>query len=141
MVDVLSSVTARGAGMTFRYAIKWTYIELVVALAMTLLVYVSLQPEWWGWLLYLPLFLYMVFEVVRKVSYSLTVDGDLIAVGSFKTTRYSVSKISAVNVWDAKGGRMAVVDFADGSRFHFSSRLDGFDDLVSLIRAKAKLPK
>lgn len=126
--------------MTFRYASKWVYIELVVALAMTLVVYVGLQPEWWGWLLYSPLFLYLVFEGVRKVSYSLTVDGDLITVGSFKSTQYSVSKIAAVNVWDAKGGRMAVVDFADGSRFHFSSRLEGFDDLVGLLRTKANLP-
>lgn len=124
--------------MTFRYAIKWAYIELVVALAMTLLVYVSLQPKWWGWLLYSPLFLYMVFEVVRKVGYSLTVEGDDISIGSFKTTRYSVSKISKLNVWEAKGGRIAVVDFTDGSRFHFSNRLAGFDDLVSLLRAKAR---
>ncbi len=126
--------------MTFRYAIKWTYIELVVALVMTLVVYMSLHPEWWGWLLYSPLFLYLIFEVVRKVTYSLIVEGDNLTVGSFKATRYSVSKISAVNVWDAKGGRIAVVDFADGSRFHFSSRLDGFDDLVSLLRTKANLP-
>ena len=126
--------------MTFRYAFKWTYIELVVALLMTLFVYMSLHPEWWGWLLYSPLFLYLIFEVIRKASYSLTVEGDDISVGSFKITRYSVSKISAVNVWDAKGGRMAVVDFADGRRFHFSSRLEGFDDLVSLLKTKAKLP-
>lgn len=126
--------------MTFRYAIKWAYIELVVVLAMTLVVYVSLKPEWWGWLLYSPLFLYMAFEVVRKVSYSLTVDGDNITVGSFKAARYSASKITTLNVWDAKGGRIAVVDFSGGSRFHFSSRLDGFDDLVSLLRTKANLP-
>lgn len=126
--------------MTFKYAIKWTYIELVVALLMTWVVYVSLHPEWWGWLLYSPLFLYLIFEVVRKVSYSLTVEDDNLTVGSFKTTRYSVSKITAVNVWDAKGGRIAVVDFADGGRFHFSSRLDGFENLVSVLRAKAKLP-
>jgi hypothetical protein len=125
--------------MTFRYAVKWAYIEFVVSLVLTLLVYVVLQPEWWGWLLYSPFFLYLVFEGVRKVSYSLTVDGDRITVGSFRATQYSVSRITAVNVWDAKGGRMAVVDFADGSRFHFSSRLEGFDDLVGLLTTKAGL--
>jgi hypothetical protein len=126
--------------MTFRYARKWTYIELVVALAMTLAVYVGLQPEWWGWLLYSPLFLYLVFEGFRKVFYSLTVDGDHITVGSFKSAQYSLPKIKTVNVWDAKAGRMAVIDFVDGSRFHFSSRLEGFDNLVGLLRAKANLP-
>jgi hypothetical protein len=126
--------------MTFRYAIKWTYIEFFVALAMTLVLYVTLQPEWWGWLLYSPLFLYMVFECVRKVNYSLTVEGDYITVGSFKAARYSISKIKAVNVWDAKGGRITVVDFSDGGRFNFSSRLEGFDDLVNLLRTKANLP-
>jgi hypothetical protein len=126
--------------MTFRYAIKWAYIELVVALVMTLVVYTGLQPEWWGWLLYSPLFIYLVFEGVRKAGYSLTVDGDRIMVGSFRSTQYSVPKIKAVNVWDAKGGRMAVVDFVDGSRFHFSSRLEGFEDLVGMLRTKANLP-
>lgn len=126
--------------MTFRYAIKWAYIEFVVALAMTLALYAGLHPKWWGWLLYSPLFLDLVFEGVRKVSYSLTVDGDRITVGSFKSARYSVSEIRSVYVWDAKGGRIAVVAFADGSRFNFSSHLQGFDDLVSLLRTKANLP-
>jgi|WetSurMetagenome_2_1015567.scaffolds.fasta_scaffold03712_8 hypothetical protein len=127
--------------MTFRYAIKWAYIEFVVALVMTLVVYAGLRPEWWGWLLYLPLFLYLVFEGVRKTSYSLTVDGDRITVGSLKSAQYSVSRITAVNVWDAKGGRVAVVDFVDGSRFNFPSRLERFDDLVGLLRTKANLPE
>lgn len=126
--------------MTYKYAVKWAYIELVVALVMTAGVYVGLQPEWWGWLLFSPLFLYLVFEGVRKVTYSLTVDGDNITVGSFKSVRYSVSGITAVNVWDAKGGRIAVVSFADGNRFNFPSRLEGFDDLVRLFKTKANLP-
>lgn len=126
--------------MTFRYAIKWAYIEFVVALAMALTVYAGLKPAWWGWLLFSPLFLYLLFEGVRKVRYSLTVDGDQITVGSFKSAQYSASRIKALNVWEAKGGRIAVVDFADGSRFNFSSRLQGFDELVSLLRTKAQLP-
>ena len=126
--------------MTFRYSIKWAYIELVVASAMTLALYAGLHPKWWGWLLFSPLFLYLVIEGVRKVSYSLTVDSDLITVVSFKPARYSISQITAVNVWEAKGGRIAVVAFADRSRFNFSSRLEGFDDLVSLLRTKANLP-
>jgi hypothetical protein len=127
--------------MTYRYTIFWAYVDLVVALAMTLALYVGLQMEWWGWLLFSPLFLYLVFECVRKASYSLTVDGNDIKVGSFRYTRYFVSKISAVHVWDANAARMAVVDFDDGSRFHFSSRLGGFDDLVGLLRTKANLPQ
>jgi hypothetical protein len=126
--------------MTFRYAIIWAYIDLVVALSMTLALYTGLQMKWWGWLLFSPLFLYLVFECVRKASYSLTVDDNHITVGSFRTTQYFVSKIVAVHVWDAKAGRIAVVDFDDASRLHFSSRLKGFDDLVGLLRTKAKLP-
>ena len=127
--------------MTFRYAIKWAWFDVAAALAMTLALYAGLRPEWWGGLLFSPLFLYMVFESVRKVSYSLTVDGDDITVGSFRSTRHSVSKIKAVHVWDAKAGRIAVVDFVDESRLHFSSRLEGFDDLVGLLRTKANLPQ
>jgi len=126
--------------MTFRYAAKWAYIEFVAALVMTLALYAGLQPEWWGWLLYSPLFLYLVFEGVRKVSYSLTIDGDHITVGSFRSNRYSISKITAIHVWEAKAGHIAVVDFADGNRLHFSSRLEGFDDLVGLLKTRANLP-
>jgi hypothetical protein len=127
--------------MTFRYAIQWTFIELVTALVMTLALYVGLQPKWWGWLLYSPFFLYLVFEGVRKISYTLTVEGDHITVGSFNPTQYSASKITALNVWDAKAGRIAVVTFADGRRFNFPSRLKRFDELVGLLRAKANPPE
>jgi len=126
--------------MTFRYSIKWAYIELIVALGMAVAVYSELKPGLWGWLLFAPLLVFMVFMGVRKVSYSLTVDGDLITIGGLKPAQYSVSKISALNVWEAKGGRIAVVAFNDGRRFNFPSRLDGFDDLVALLRSKANLP-
>ena len=63
-------MTGKEAGMRFRYAFKWSYIELVVVSAMTWVLYIGLHPEWWGWLLYSPLFVYMVFEGARKVSLS-----------------------------------------------------------------------
>ena len=96
--------------MTFRYSTIWIYIDLTVALAMSLSLYIGLKPEWWGWLLFSPLFLYMVFESVRKYGYSFTVDSDHISVGSFKRAQYPVSDITAV------------------------------DDLVGLLRKQAKLP-
>jgi len=126
--------------MTYRYAAKWAYIELVVTLVMALAVYVWLQPEWWGWAIFSPLFVFLVYEGVRKVRYALTVDGDTITVGSYKSAQYFASRIKAVNVWEAKGGHIAVVVLDDGSRFNFSSRLQGFDDLVKLLRTKANLP-
>ncbi len=126
--------------MTYKYSFKWAYIELVVALAMTVAVYMGLKPEWWGWLLFSPLFLYLVFEGVRKVTYSLTVDGDLITIGGLKPAQYSASKITAINIWDAKGGRIAVVTFDDGNRFNFPSRLEGFNDFVNFFKSKANLP-
>lgn len=125
--------------MTFRYATLWAYIEFVVVSVMVLAVYVGLRPAWWGWLLFSPLFLYLLLEGIRKVRYALTVEGDLITVGSFRPVQYSVSGIRALNVWEYNGGHIAVVDFADGSRFHFPSRLQGFDELVRLLRTKAKL--
>lgn len=126
--------------MTFKYAIQWAYVEFVFALALAVAVYVGLRPEWWGWLLFSPFFLYLVFEGVRKVSYSLTVEGDLITVGGLKSAQYPAPQIKAMNVWEGKGGRIAVVSFADGRRFNFSSRLEGFDDLVKLLRTRANLP-
>ena len=127
--------------MKYRYASQWAYIELLVAFLMTVTAYVELKPDWWGWLLFAPLFGYMIFEGMRKVTYSLSVDGDLITVGSFNSAQYVASKITAVNVWIAKGGRIAVVAFDDGRRFNFPSTVDGFDNLVGLLKTKANLHK
>jgi hypothetical protein len=124
--------------MKFRYASQWAYFELLVACLMTLAVAVKLKPEWWGWLLFAPLFGFMIFEGIRKIKYSLTVDGDLITVGSFNSAQYVASKIKDVNVWMAKGGRVAVVDLDDGQRFNFPSNVEGFDKLVDLLKSKAK---
>jgi hypothetical protein len=81
----------------------------------------------------------LIFEGIRKVSYSLTVEEDLITVGSFNSAQYVASKITAVNVWMAKGGRVAVVAFDDGKRFNFPSNVKGFDNLVGLLKTKANL--
>jgi hypothetical protein len=126
--------------MTFRYSALWAYIEFAIAAAMALAVYAGLHPEWWGWLMFSPLFLYLVFEGVRKSSYSLTIDGDLITVGGISSAQYSLSKITAVNVWNAKGKRIAVVAFADGRRFNFPSRIKGFDELTRLLASRTNLP-
>jgi len=125
--------------MKFRYASQWAYIELLVAFLMTLSVAVKLKPEWWGWLLFAPLLGFLVFEGIRKIKYSLTVEGDIITVGSFNSAQYVASKIAAVNVWMAKGGRIAVVTFEDGKRFNFPSNVEGFDNLVGLLKTKANL--
>ncbi len=125
--------------MKFRYASQWAYIELLVAFLMTLSVAVKLKPEWWGWLLFTPLLGFLVFEGIRKIKYSLTVEGDIITVGSFNSAQYVASKIAAVNVWMAKGGRIAVVTFEDGTRFNFPSNVEGFDNLVGLLKTKANL--
>ena len=122
------------------YSTKWIYLELIAALVMASLLYALIHPAWWGWLIFSPLFLYLCFETVRKFTYLLSVDEDQIAVGSFQTTRYSVAAITNIHVWEAKGGRMAVLDFSDGRRLHFSDRLESFDELVELLRARSGLP-
>lgn len=127
--------------MTFRYSFMRTWLNLAIALVMAFFVYDGLHPEWWGWLLFSPLFIYMAYETARKAMYSVAIDGDLLTVRGFKPAQYPVSAITAVNVWNAKGGRIAVVASADGRRFNFPSGLQGFDDLVRLLRAKANLPE
>ena len=123
------------------YSTRWIFPELIAALAMTLLLYAGLRPEWWGWLIFSPLFLYLCFETIRKLTYSLAVDDAHIRAGSFRSTIYPVSAITAIHVWDAKGGRMAVLDFNDGRRLHFSDRLEYFDEVVQLLQTKANLPE
>jgi hypothetical protein len=127
--------------MTFRYP-KWlAYSRFVIALAMLVALYVGTNPPVWGWLLFLGLFLVIVYEGVRSHIYSLTVDGDRISVAGIKRGQYRVSDITAINVWFAKGGRVAVINFSNREKLNFSSHLVDFDKLVALLRTQANLPE
>jgi hypothetical protein len=117
------------------------YIQFAAAVAMVVALYVGTNPKLWGWLLFLPLFLVIVYEGLRTYTYSLTVDGDRIIVGGFMRGEYRVSEIIEINVWIAKGGRIAVINFADLSRLSVPSKLADFDKLVDLLRTQAKLPE
>ncbi len=127
--------------MTFRYSTSWIFMDLVGALAMAVALYIGLHPEWWGWALFAPLFLYMALETARKYMYSVTVDGERILVVAFRPAQYLVSDIVEVDVYNAKGGRMGVVRFTDRSKFSFSGRLAGFDELIKLLKSKASPPE
>ncbi len=126
--------------MTFRYPNIWIFFDFVAGLAMAAALYVGLHPYWWGWLLFSPLFLYMTLESVRKYMYAVTVNDERIVVVAFRPAQYQISEIVEVDVYTAKAGRMGVVRFADRRKLSFSSRLAGFDDLVTLLRTKASLP-
>lgn len=127
--------------MTFRYSKRLASLELGLASVMALALYFDTQPMLWGWLLFSPLFLTLVLAGVHTYRYSLTVDGDYISVVDFTRTQYLVSEITAINVWIAKGERIAVVTFSDRSKLSFPSHLEDFDSLVELLRMRAKLPK
>lgn len=107
---------------------------------MLLFLYFATHPKWWGWLLFLPLFAAIVFDGISSYRYALTVAGNRISMASFEPGEYLVSDITAVNVWVAKGGRIAVIAFSDGRKIRFSSRLVNFDELVQTLREKAGLP-
>ncbi len=117
------------------------YIQFAAALAMVVALYIGTNPKWWGWLLFSPLFLVIVYEGLRTYTYSITVDGDRIVLGGFQRGEYRVSEIAEINVWYAKGGRIAVINFADRGRLSVPSRLADFDKLVDLLRTQANLPK
>ena len=108
---------------------------------MVVALYVGTNPKLWGWLLFSPLFLVIVYEGLRTYTYSLTVEGDRIVVGGFKRGEYRVSEIIEINVWFAKGGRIAVINFADLSRLSIPSKLADFNKLVDMLRTQAKLPE
>lgn len=108
---------------------------------MAIALYIGTQPMLWGWLLFAPLFLYIVYEGARNYSYAITIDDDFITVSGFDRAQYRISEITAVNVWLAKGGRIAVITFADQSKFNFPSHLRGFKDLVELLRTRTHLEK
>jgi hypothetical protein len=117
------------------------YVQFAAALAMVAALYIGTNPKWWGWLLFSPLFLVIFYEGLRTYTYSVTVDGDRILLGGFKRSEFRVSEIVEINVWFAKGGRIAVINFADLGRLSVPSRLADFNKLVDLLRTQAKLPE
>lgn len=126
--------------MTIRYP-KWrAYTEFSIALVMLIALYIGTNPAFWGWLLFLPLFFIILYKGVLLYSYSLTIDGDRIVVGGIKCDEYRISDISAIDVWFAKGGRMAVVTFTGRETLSFPGKLIDFDRFVELLRTKANLP-
>ncbi len=127
--------------MTFRYPRRLAYLEFAVAVVMALALYIDTQPMLWGWLLFLPLFLSIIFEGARTYRYALTIDGDCISVAGFKRAQYLVSEITAINVWIAKGERIAVITFSDRRKLSFPSHLVGFKELVEFLRKQTNLPK
>lgn len=127
--------------MTFRYPRWLAYIRFIVAVALAIALYIGTNPKFWGWLLFAPLFLFLVYEGVRSYSYSLTIGDDHITIGGFEPAQYPIPEISDVHVWDAKGRQIAVVSFADRRKFSFPSYLVSFKDAVDLIRTRAKLEK
>jgi hypothetical protein len=127
--------------MTFRYP-KWlAFIRIAAAFAMLIALYIGTNPKFWGWLLFAPLFLFIVYEGMRAYTYSLTVGEEHITVAGYKPAQYPISEITAINVWIAKGERIAVVTFADRSKFSFPSHIVGFDKLVELLRTRTNLEK
>lgn len=128
--------------MTYRYSKRLVIFQLAAALAMLIALYIGTKPMIWGWLLFSPLFLFVVAKAVRTYKYSLTINDDCITVVDFnKRAQYQVSNITAINVWPAKGERIAVITFLDWKKLSFPSHLEGFDDLVALLTTKTKLQK
>ncbi|WP_283744422.1 hypothetical protein [Sideroxydans sp. CL21] len=117
-------------------------LQLAAALAMLIALYIGTKPMIWGWLLFSPLFLFVVAKAFRTYKYLLTINDDCITVVDFnKRAQYQVSDITAINVWPAKGERMAVITFRDWKKLSFPSHLEGFDELVELLTKQTKLKK
>jgi len=128
--------------MTYRFPKLLVVFQVTAALAMLIALYIGTRPMIWGWLLFAPLFLFIVAKGVRTYLYSLTINGDCITVVDLnKRADYLVSDITAINVWPAKGERVAVVTFWDWRKLSFPSHLEGFDDLVDALRKQTKLQK
>jgi hypothetical protein len=125
--------------MTYRYSKRLAYLEIAAAMTMLVALYVATDPMWWGWLLFAPLFLYIIARAVHTYMYSLTIDGDRITVVDLnKRDQYLVSEITAIHVWPAKGERIAVITFGDRKKLSFPSHLDGFDELVGSLMEQTR---
>ena len=126
--------------MKYRYSRRLAILQLTAALVMLFVLDFDAEPKLWGWLLFLPFFLFVLAQSVRTFIYSLTINDDTITLVDIeKSGKYPVSEISAINVWHAKGDRIAVITFSDRRKLSFPGHLDGFDDLVESLRNQTKL--
>ena len=48
--------------MTFRYPRRLAYFEFAIASAMLVGLYIGTHPKFWGWLLFLPLFITLLIK-------------------------------------------------------------------------------
>lgn len=124
--------------MTYRFPRGLAIFQFAAALIMLVALYIGTEPEIWGWLLFSPLFCFVVYNGLRSYRYSLTIDGDFIIVGGFDRAKYPISDIAAINVWPAKGDRIAVITFSNRKKLSFPSHLLGFDNLVDSIKKQVQ---
>lgn len=125
--------------MTYRYSKRLAYLQFAAAWVMLLALYINTEPKLWGWLLFMPLFFFVILQGVRTYRYSLTVDTDNIILDDIERAQYPVAEIAAINVWPAKGDRIAVITFTDRRKLSFPGHLEGFDNLVESLRKQKQL--
>ena len=69
--------------MTYRYSKRLVILQLAAALAMLIALYIGTKPMIWGWLLFSPLFLFVVAKAFRTYKYVLAINDDCITVVDF----------------------------------------------------------
>jgi hypothetical protein len=92
-----------------------------------------------GWLV-LSLFVICIgFASIYIYRYSIIVGDEYLVVSSFSQKRFLVSNITEIRVEDGRYSPHATIRFNDGDEISVPTYIDGFDNLVALVRSKLDL--
>jgi hypothetical protein len=99
----------------------------------------SMKPA--GWLMLLSIVAGIVFAGIYTLRYVIVVGDDELIVSGFARKEFRISNISGVSVEVGRFSPSAVITFKSGDKITISSYIQGFDDLVALLRAKVNVEK
>jgi hypothetical protein len=92
-----------------------------------------------GWFVLSLFVICIVFASIYHYLFCLALSDDEVVVSGFTRKRFLVSSITGINVDKGRYSPYATIRFSNGDKISVPSYIDGFDNLVALVRSKLNL--
>lgn len=130
--------------MTFQYPKRLAYLLFIAASVVEVLLFIddkSRSMQLLAWLVVEPLPICMLLLGIYAFKYRCVIDDNSIIVTAFRQSQYPLADITSIEVVIGTGARYAVVKLKDGRAVSFPNYMDGFNNIVELLRHKTGLAK